>query len=812
MSEDNKKDIHDMHIRLSFEPVYVAQEPIMDVVFIHGLDGDPWETWMAERGDEFWPNWLINKFSNISVYTLGYPANIFAWEENEMDMFERATSVLNTMLTRDIGKRPLVFISHSFGGILTKIMLRKSCDSDDGNWQKINELTRLVVFISTPHTGISLTSVLLSAPQSGVLVTSLLKLVIEPQKLRDKYYWISKIALFFRNPILSLIYKICSKNVKFLEYNPGILRDINSHYRSFANKQKNLRTSVFYETKNTHGLQIVSRDSADPNVSGVEPIPIDKDHILICKPQNKNDIVYEGIENHIIETLEDLKREEKSADGTGDNSGNGKNIKYLRVFISYSHDNVEHKMWVLKLAAKLTANKINVRMDQWHLKKFEVESKFMQDELNDADCILAVCSLNYVQKSEDIQKCIGNDSMILTAELLNSINGNRVIPIIRNSDENNTPLPSFLDPESAIDFSDDNKFDENFGSVLKQLFSKFEEVTLGETDFENIDQSNLNLTSAILNDATMDKATMDKVTLIQATLDKTTLNKATFNDANLTEIDSEATKLSGVKLRGAKLTKADLNNAKLKKTDFTETAIEDSDQEKPNITDVDLLRQNINGKNLNKNYKINDSIKLFINPNIDEISKLTQLSQSNLLKSVEGVMMSYKNSDVFPRWVGFIEEICRILPNLPVISITPTNSIKVEHMIEWAERIAKIPGNNKPGITLPPTKEGFLACKKLTSEGKIVCIGPCENVFQARAAVKENATYIGLFNYVEDYLVNIESLELIREIKGFFEIGSDLKSQILATSISDIDHVRMASSFGADAVSVSIDVLLSYAK
>ena len=38
-----------------------------------------------------------------------------------------------------------------------------------------------------------------------------------------------------------------------------------------------------------------------------------------------------------------------------------------KCFISYSHDNEDHKEWVLNLASRLVENGVNVILDQWNL-------------------------------------------------------------------------------------------------------------------------------------------------------------------------------------------------------------------------------------------------------------------------------------------------------------------------------------------------------------------------------------------------------------------------------------------------------------
>jgi len=65
----------------------------MDVVFIHGLTGDPKGTWLSEETEEYWPEWLCKSFPEIAVYAIGYPGSLFAkWAKKEMDPFERAAN------------------------------------------------------------------------------------------------------------------------------------------------------------------------------------------------------------------------------------------------------------------------------------------------------------------------------------------------------------------------------------------------------------------------------------------------------------------------------------------------------------------------------------------------------------------------------------------------------------------------------------------------------------------------------------------------------------------------------------------------
>ncbi len=246
----------------TFENVSSGETPILDVIFVHGLTGDAHDTWSNGTDNGFWPNWLVDDLEHLSVYTLGYPASLFEkWAKKEMDIFERAGNVLEYLAAKGIGNRPIAFVTHSLGGILTKILIRKSNESEDDDYKKISDSTRLVIFLSTPHTGASLANVLKVLPRS-------------------------------------------SKSISLLANDTGFLHDLNEQYRTYANSRDDLLTKVYYEkhaTKKT--IIVVSRESADPGVAGSQPTALDKDHINICKPSDKDDIVYLGVKRHISNLL-----------------------------------------------------------------------------------------------------------------------------------------------------------------------------------------------------------------------------------------------------------------------------------------------------------------------------------------------------------------------------------------------------------------------------------------------------------------------------------------------------------------------------
>ena len=103
------------------------------------------------------------------------------------------------------------------------------------------------------------------------------------------------------------------------------------------------------------------------------------------------------------------------------------------VFISYSHDNEDHKSWVLKLASDLRSHGVNTILDQWDLRLGSDLRFFMENGLSDANLVLCICSESYVNKVNSGSGGSGYEGMIMTQSLLQNAKTEFVISIVRNN-------------------------------------------------------------------------------------------------------------------------------------------------------------------------------------------------------------------------------------------------------------------------------------------------------------------------------------------------------------------------------------------
>jgi hypothetical protein len=141
-----------------------------------------------------------------------------------------------------------------------------------------------------------------------------------------------------------------------------------------------------------------------------------------------------------------------------------------RAFLSYSHDDDQHKAWVLKLATRLVHNGVDVILDQWDLTLGSDLTLFMEQGLGTADRVLAVCSRNYVAKANDAQGGVGYERRLITADLMKDLTSDRVIPILRNNPDGT--LPRFMGPATYINFQESDNFEDKYAELIHELYDR----------------------------------------------------------------------------------------------------------------------------------------------------------------------------------------------------------------------------------------------------------------------------------------------------------------------------------------------------
>jgi triacylglycerol esterase/lipase EstA (alpha/beta hydrolase family) len=131
--------------------------PAGDIVFVHGLGGDPRTTWHFDQAIS-WSAWINANRPDLNIWSLEYQASPSDWMGGSMPLSDRALNVLALLENRSLGHRPLVFVCHSMGGLLVKEMMRHGL-AVTTKYQFIVDSTKAVIFFATPHTGATLADI-----------------------------------------------------------------------------------------------------------------------------------------------------------------------------------------------------------------------------------------------------------------------------------------------------------------------------------------------------------------------------------------------------------------------------------------------------------------------------------------------------------------------------------------------------------------------------------------------------------------------------------------------------------------------------
>lgn len=160
-----------------------------------------------------------------------------------------------------------------------------------------------------------------------------------------------------------------------------------------------------------------------------------------------------------------------------------------KIFISYSHDDQDHKKWVLDLATRLRNSGIDAIIDQWELSAGDDLPHFMETQLSTSDRVIMVCTERYVEKANSGSGGVGYEKMIVTSELLSKIDSNKVIPIIKQ--EASSDVPTFLKSKLYIDFSKQDDYEYSFDDLVRTIHGSplFKKPEIGNNPFKSSEEA-----------------------------------------------------------------------------------------------------------------------------------------------------------------------------------------------------------------------------------------------------------------------------------------------------------------------------------
>lgn len=246
------------------------------LVFVHGLEGHPIDTWRHKRcpADNFWLHW-IGADTTCDVWTLGYDAALSLWTGNAMPLPYQASNLLDQLASdEDLKNRELVLIGHSMGGLVITTAIVDGNTTGDSRHQALVKQIKGIVFIATPHSGADLANLAMACKR--LLRTN--------------------------------------KNVGDLTRHNPALNTLSRQFRTTA-KTLGIACRVFCEGHCvrvprfpwarciTKEVMVVERSSADPVVLGASVVPLPEDHFSICKPADREQQLYKSLVDFVKNCL-----------------------------------------------------------------------------------------------------------------------------------------------------------------------------------------------------------------------------------------------------------------------------------------------------------------------------------------------------------------------------------------------------------------------------------------------------------------------------------------------------------------------------
>ncbi|CAG9858577.1 unnamed protein product [Phyllotreta striolata] len=232
----------------------------------------------TEDFTQCWPkDWLSEDVKNIRILGINYATRVSMWApicpsvKMKLTLEERSSDLLLRLIEAGLGTKPIVWVTHSMGGLIVKKLLCKAFDSDVPEIRNVCLNTKGIFFYSTPHKGCRLAS--LSQASALLLWPS-----VEVQELRENSLQLANMHEKFLNIVNTVPMKIVT----------------------FAETKSTIVTAMKLN------FFLVERPSGDPGVGEYFEIP--QDHLSICKPVTRYSFLYQKVVHIIKEILKEASR------------------------------------------------------------------------------------------------------------------------------------------------------------------------------------------------------------------------------------------------------------------------------------------------------------------------------------------------------------------------------------------------------------------------------------------------------------------------------------------------------------------------
>ncbi|MCJ1309858.1 hypothetical protein MMC25_003519 [Agyrium rufum] len=238
-------------------------EQNVDVVAVHGLQGDAYKTWQHDNGAIWLREFLPHDIPSARIMTFGYNSTV-AFSNSVVKLEDKAIELLNRLSlkrSKISPNRPIVFVCHSLGGIVVKKALILAHErSSDPDFRDILQNTKAIAFLGVPHRG------------SG------------------SAFWANFAGCALKAASVGITTNTAL--VADLRKDSTTLTNIS---KQFVERGQNLIVYTFYETQKLAGVLVVDENSARIGLPNEKLFPVDASHKTICKISIADGQEYEAV-------------------------------------------------------------------------------------------------------------------------------------------------------------------------------------------------------------------------------------------------------------------------------------------------------------------------------------------------------------------------------------------------------------------------------------------------------------------------------------------------------------------------------------
>jgi hypothetical protein len=137
-------------------------------------------------------------------------------------------------------------------------------------------------------------------------------------------------------------------------------------------------------------------------------------------------------------------------------------------FISYSWDDDAHRDWVRALAERLRADGVDVSIDRWGAVPGDQLTAFMEGAIRENQFVVIICTPRYKHRSDYREGGVGYEGDIMTAEIMNSQNHRKFIPVLRKGSWSEA-APSWLLGKYYINLSAEPYSERDYEDLVRTL-------------------------------------------------------------------------------------------------------------------------------------------------------------------------------------------------------------------------------------------------------------------------------------------------------------------------------------------------------